>query len=425
MLLVALLLATSGTLVERVDVDVGGIGHTRASAVRRLMSTHTGDALDAETLHRDLARLRATGILYDVEEHTVPGSDGARVELSLKDRWTLLPVFGLRRGGGRTAARIGLSDHNAFGQLFSLYGEVTSNADVPFLGHGPDDRLGSFVYARVPRMFGSRFSPALYWTREFLDYSRFASDARPTFIYERQRHELRFEARYEMTDLFSASAGVAFAHDGFSQSTLSPDAGALPLAGRTVWFVVGAQAGLIEERISLLRGTQLELTAARAVRGVLGSDFTATMLTASLRSFWIPAPGTNLCAQVVARTTTGRSDALLFRAGGLREIRGFPDGFFQGQQLVHGNLELRSDVLRTDLLVPANGQVAAFTDFGWAGSRADGIAGLPYTGPIASAGLGLRWIPIPFARAVGRIDVAMGLYPERRLDISLGGQQFF
>src|SRR5207245_2889743 len=228
--------------------------------------------------------------------------------------------------------------------------------DVPFLSRGPDDRLGSVVYARVPRMFGSRFSPGVYWTREFLDYSRFAPDARPTFIYERQRHELRFETRYEMTDLFSATAGITFARDGFSQSTVSPAPGALPVAGETVWFVVGAQAGLVEEQLSMLRGTQLELTAARAVRGVLGSDFTATLLTASLRSFWIPAPGTNLCAQVVARTTTGQSDALLFRAGGLREIRGFPDGFFQAQQLVHGNLELRSDLLHTDLLVPAIGQ---------------------------------------------------------------------
>jgi hypothetical protein len=44
---------------------------------------------------------------------------------------------------------------------------------------------------------------------------------------------------------------------------------------------------------------------------------------------------------------------------------------------------------------------------------------------VASAGLGLRWIPIPFARAVGRLDVAVGMVPERRVDISLGGQQFF
>src|SRR3982751_6352618 len=107
----------------------GGIGHTRAAAVRRLMTTQEGDELDAETLRRDLARLRSTGIFYDVSEHTVDGPDGKRVELSLKDRWTLLPVVGVRRGGGRTTSRVGFSDHNALGQLVSVYGEISSNAD--------------------------------------------------------------------------------------------------------------------------------------------------------------------------------------------------------------------------------------------------------------------------------------------------------
>ena len=409
MLLLALLLAAAPR-VERVDVDLGGVRHTKANAVRRLMTTRDGTSLDEETLRRDVARLRSTGILYDVEERTVAGADGARVELSLKDRWTLLPLFGLRRGGGRTAARVGLSDHNAFGQLFSLYGEVTSNADVPFLGHGPDDRLGSFVYVRVPRVLGSRFSPGVYWTREFLDYGRFAPGGRPTFVYDRQRHELRFETRYEVTDLFSASAGVTFSRDRFSQSSLSPATGQLPDAGQGTWLVLGAQAGMVEEQLSMLRGTQVEVTGAHAIRGVLGSDLSATSFAATVRSFW---------------TTTGRSDALLFRAGGLREIRGFPDAYFQAQQLVHGNLELRADVLRTNVIVPAIGQVAGFTDLGWVGSRAAAVAGLPYTGPVASAGVGLRWIPIPFARAVGRLDVAVGMVVERRVDISLGGQHFF
>ena len=424
MLLLALLLAAVPR-VERVDVDLGGVRQTKAEAVRRLMTTRDGAPLDEETLRRDVARLRATGILYDVEQRTVAGPDGARVELSLKDRWTLLPLFGLRRGGGRTAARVGLSDHNAFGQLFSLYGEVTSNADVPFFGHGPDDRLGSFVYVRVPRALGTRFTPGVYWTREFLDYGRFAPGGRPTFLYDRQRHELRFEARYEVTDLFSATAGLTLSRDRFSQSSLSPEVGQLPDAGQGTWLVLGAQAGLIEEQLSMLRGTQVEVTGAHAVRGLLGSDLSATSLGATVRSFWVLAPGRNLCAQLVARTTTGRSDALLFRAGGLREIRGFPDAYFQAQQLVHGNLELRADVMRTNVLVPAIGQVAGFTDFGWVGARAAAVAGLPYTGPVASAGVGLRWIPIPFARAVGRLDVAVGMVPERRVDISLGGQQFF
>jgi len=424
MVLLALLIATAPR-VDRVEVDLGGVRHTRASAVRRLMSTRSGVLYDAETLRRDIARLRATGILYDVEEHTVPDGDAARVELSLKDRWTLLPVFGLRRGGGRTAARVGLSDHNAFGQLFSIYGEVTSNADVPFFGNGPEDRLGSYVYVRVPRAAGTRFTPGVYWTREFLDYSRFSADSSPTFIYERQRHELRFDGRYELTDVVSASAGVTFTHDRFSSSSLSPTSGEPPRSADAAWFVIGAQAGTIEEQLSMLRGTQVEVTAARAIAGVLGSDVRATSFTASIRSFHMPAPELNLCAQLIARTTTGRSDALLFRAGGLRELRGFPDAFFQAQQLVHGNLELRADVLRSSFLVPAIGQVAGFADFGWVGSRADAVAGLPYTGPVASAGAGLRWIPIPFARAVARLDVAVGMVPQRRVDISLGGQQFF
>jgi outer membrane protein assembly factor BamA len=424
MLLLALLLAAAPR-VERVDVELSGVRHTKASAVRRLMSTRGGTTLDEETLRRDVARLRSTGILYDVEERTVAGPDGTRVELSLKDRWTLLPVFGLRRGGGRTAARVGVSDHNAFGQLFSLYGELTSNANVPFFGHGPEDRLGSFVYVRVPRAFGSRFTPGISWTREFLDYARYATDGRPTFLYDRQRHELRFETRYEVTDVFSATAGVTLSRDGFSPSPLSPSQGALPDSARGTWLVLGTQLGTVEEQISMLRGTQLEVTVAHAVRGALGGDVSATTVGATLRSFWVPSAGKNLCAQIVARATTGQSDALLFRAGGLREIRGFPDAFFQGQQLVHGNLEMRADVLRTKLLVPAIGQIAGFTDFGWVGSRAAGVAGLPYSGPVASAGVGARWIPIPFARAVGRLDVAVGMYPERRVDVSLGGQQFF
>src|SRR5207237_728326 len=163
-----------------------------------------------------------------------------------------------------------------------------------------------------------------------------------------------------------------------------------------------------------VRGTQLELTVARAVRGLLGSDLSATSFTAALRSFVGLTREVNFCGQLVARATTGRSDALLFRARGLREIRGFPDAYFLAQQLVHANLEVRADVMRTNAPVPAIGQVAGFADLGWVGSRADAVAGLPYSGPVASIGAGLRWIPIPFARAVGRLDVAVGLYPQRK-----------
>jgi outer membrane protein assembly factor BamA len=408
--------------VQGVDVQMGGIGHTRANAIRRLMTTQAGDELDLPTLKRDLARLRSTGIFYDVAEQTVPGPAGKRVELTLKDRWTLLPVLGVRRGGGRTTSRVGLSDHNAFGQLFSVYGEVSSNADIPFVPQKPDDRLGSLVYVRVPRAFGTRLTPMLQWSRDFLDFSSFGS---APHLYDRSRREVRVEARYELTDLFSVTSGIAFQRDQYAASSLSRSPGALPPSVNSTWLSAGAQIGMVQESLSMSEGTQLDLTFSRAQAGVLGSDASVSAAAATLRSWTILGGGTDLGGQLTARATTGTTDAFLFRAGGLREIRGFPDSYFQGRQLVNGNLELRRDVLRTGIGVDAIGQAAAFVDFGWVGDRAGAVAGIPYSGPVASAGLGLRWIPIPFARAVGRIDVAMGLYPERRFDISLGGQQFF
>jgi len=408
--------------VQGVDVQMGGIGLTRANAVRRLMTTRAGDDLDLPTLERDLARLRSTGIFYDVAEHTVPGPEGKRVELTLKDRWTLLPVIGVRRGGGRTTSRVGLSDHNAFGQLFSIYGEVSSNADIPFVPQKPDDRFGSLVYLRVPRAFGTRITPMVQWSRDFLDFSSFGS---APHLYDRSRREVRVDVRYELTDLLSLVSGIAFQRDHYDPSSLSRSPGAIPPSVNSTWLSAGLQIGMVEESLSMSQGTQFDLTFSRAQAGVLGSDASVSAAAATLRSWTILGGGTDLGGQLTARATTGTTDAFLFRAGGLREIRGFPDSYFQGRQLVNGNLELRRDVLRTGIGVDAIGQAAAFVDFGWVGQRANAVAGVPYTGPVASAGIGLRWIPIPFARAVGRIDVAMGLYPERRFDISLGGQQFF
>ena len=71
------------------------------------------------------------------------------------------------------------------------------------------------------------------------------------------------------------------------------------------------------------------------------------------------------------------------------------------------------------------GQIAAFADGGYVGRRSGSIAGLDYEGAILSIGAGVRAIPVPFARAVGRIDVAAGLAPRRTIDVSFSGQQFF
>jgi outer membrane protein assembly factor BamA len=408
---VLILLLLAVPLVTRLDVVLSGAGWTSTEAVRRLVSTHAGEPYDAIELDRDLARLRSLGILYDVSAHL----DGSRVEIDATDRWSLLPLLGVRRGGGRTTTHVGVTDHNAFGKLFTLYGKLTSNADVPFLG---GDRLGSLVYAEVPRVFGTRLTPFLSWTRDFIDFAAFGPGG-PGYVYDRARYALRGELRYELSDNFSLMAGTEGRQDRYRTSVVSRSPGAQPSATDTLSALAGVQVGYIEELISQQRGKELRVLAEVAQSG----ELTATV---EARAYFQPAERHNICILALLQDTSGRSESFLFHAGGLREIRGFVDSYFTGGLMARVNAEWRIDVLQTTLLqMPFIGQLAVFTDGGYVGRRGGAVAGLDYEGPILSGGIGLRGIPVPFAGVVGRIDVATGIVPLRRIDVSFSGQRFF
>lgn len=410
-MIAALVLAVP--LITQIDVVVDGPGWTSDDAVRRLVDTREGELLDQGELDRDLARLRSLGILYDVAARV----DGNRLEIDARDRWSLMPVLGVRRGGGRTTSRVGVTDRNAFGQLFTVYGELTSNADIPFVSKRSSDRVGNWVFVEVPRLFGSKFTPYLSWTRDFLDYAAFGPGG-PGYVYDRARYSLRGELRYELTDLVTLMAGAEGRMDRYRTSDVTHAPGSPPAGLDTISALFGLQLGFIEDFLSQQRGTELRLTGEAAQTGVLSA-------TAQLRAYSTPAEHHNLCLQLVLQGTTGREESYLFRAGGLREIRGFIDAYFAGAMLARVNAEWRVDVLREKVIIPFIGQLAAFVDGGYVGRRGGAIAGLDYEGPILSAGVGLRAIPIPFARAVGRIDIATGLLPGRTIDISFSGQQFF
>ncbi len=398
-------------LVTRLDVVLAGAGWTSAEAVRRLVSTQAGEPYDATELHRDLARLRGLGILYDVSAHL----DGSRVEIEATDRWSLLPVLEFHRGGGRTTTQVGVTDHNAFGKLFTLYGELSSNAEVPFLG---GDRIGSFVYAEIPRVFGTPLTPFLSWRRDFLDFAAF-SPAGPGYVYDRARYAVRGELRYELSHLVSLTAGVEDRKDRYRTSIVSRAPGTEPSATDTVSALAGVQVGYIEELISQQRGTEVRVLTEAAQSGELTT-------TVQARGYFQPAERHNLCLQALLQNTTSRSESFLFHAGGAREIRGFIDSYFTGALMARVNAEWRIDVLRKTLLrMPFIGQLAAFADGGYVGRRGGAVAGLDYDGPILSGGLGLRGIPVPFARVALRIDVAAGIVPQRTVDVSFSAQQFF
>jgi hypothetical protein len=409
--LTALILALP--LVTQLDVVLTGSGWTSPAAVRRLIATREGALLDESELARDLVRLRTFGILYDVSSRV----DGSRVEIAAKDRWSLLPVVGLRHGGGRTTARVGVTDHNAFGQLFTIYGELTSNADLPFVARRLSDRVGNLVYVETPRLFATRLTPFFSWARDFLDFAAF-TDAGPGYVYDRARYLLRGELRYELTAFVSIMLGAEGRLDRYRTSDVTHAPGTPPPANDTQSALAGLTLGYVEDFVSQQRGVEVRLTGEVAASGPLSGTLQA-------RGFFIPSVRHNLCLQLLLQATTGQEESFLFRSGGLREIRGFTDAYFAGALMARANAEWRIDVLHDKVMVPFVGQVAVFTDGGWVAGRAGAVAGLDYEGPILSAGAGVRIIPVPIARALGRVDAAFGLVPRRTFDISFSGQQFF
>jgi hypothetical protein len=276
----------------------------------------------------------------------------------------------------------------------------------------------------VPRIFGTRLGPSLTWAREFLDFASFRSSG-VTYVYDRSRYVLRFETRYELSSLVTLMAGVDSRRDRYRTSVVSPAEGTAPRSGDTTSALAGVQIGYIEHFLSQLRGKELRLVAEASRAGVLGSDFGAVSGSLLARGFFLPAPGHNLCLQLLLQGTSGEEESFFFRAGGLREIRGFTDAYFVGAFMARANAEWRIDMFRADVVFPWVGQLAAFADGGFVGRKEGTIAGVDHRGGILSIGAGIRAIPVPFARAVARIDVATGLVPRRTIDISFSGQQFF
>jgi hypothetical protein len=369
--------------------------------------------------------MRQTQVIYDTVPTIVPTATGPRVQLRVRDKWSPFGFLTFRRGGARTVTRVGLWDSNFLGRLYLVSGELNSNADIPFLAKSSADKVGNVVFAAIPRLAGSRFSPAVLWSREFFDFAAWRPDGSPGLVYDRARIAYRAGTRYDLTNDLTAALTATTYDDQFALNSLSREVGPVPAAGRTTALAAELQLGFVNEDLSRYQGWQINLVGEGSRQGWVGSDFTFLGGGGTLRSFWVPRPGHNLGVLLAGHATSGRTDSHLLRVGGLYEIRGFLDATFLGQRVARTNLEYRIEVLDARWPFHTITQLAAFADGGYVDRRADAVAGLAYQGTVAGAGAGLRVNIVPLVRAVGRVDFAFGLHPLRRFDLALGVQQFF
>lgn len=411
--------------LAEVQVLVSGARRTEPEAVARIMNTRPGEPIHPRTLARDMSRLRATHMLYDMQTRVDETAAGPRLVVEVRDKWSAFIYAGIRRGGARTISRVGLADHNALGRLFKLVGEVNSSADIPFVSRSRGDQWGSAIHASTPRLLGSRLTPGASWVREFFDFASWRRDGTPGVIYDRQRWLYQTALRWDAAETVALTFRATHFFDDHRLAEATVEVGDPPPSLTTTSGGVELQLGEVDESLSRFRGWLLTAQIEGARRGVLATDVSVLGASIGGKGFVVPRAGHNLAMQLVFAGTTGRTDSHLIRVGGLYEIRGFRDSFFVAQRMARANLEYRVEFAQLERPVRAIGQVVAFVDGGWAGARADAVSGLPYTGPVLSAGTGLRCNIVPLARAVGRMDFAFALEPVRRFEIAFGVQQFF
>lgn len=419
---------TNSALPNRVatlEIEVDGSGMTEPESVARLMETKVGGELDPAVLELDLARLRATSVLFDTRVEVEPRPDGEHVTLKASDKWSLVPFLSFKRGGARTTAKLGAWDNDLLGRLITLSAEITSNADVPFLARKSSDRIGHLVFLNVPRVAGLPLTPYVGWSRQYVDFARWNGQGAVVQVYDRARQVVEGSLRWDLRGDLALISGVAWTRDRHTQSSRSPTPGALPIDVDLVAGTLALQWGLIDENLTRFRGHQLTLQLEAAPGGTYGSTYGYATATLDVKQFWIPRERHTLAVRAVLAATSGASDSTLLRAGGQGEIRGFEDSYFVGAQLARTNVEYRVEVGALDVPFRTRWQVVSHVDAGLVRKREGAVAGLDYTGPVLGVGSGVRITIVPIAKSVGRIDAAFGLWPRPAFDIVLGTQQFF
>ena len=109
--LAALALPGVGYAVPVGRIEIEG-ATTKPEAIAALLDTRVGTQFDAGVWERDLRRLRNLDYFYDVEG-TAREIDGKmELHLRLRNKFSTLPVFKFKRGGGSSLITAGLYEIN-------------------------------------------------------------------------------------------------------------------------------------------------------------------------------------------------------------------------------------------------------------------------------------------------------------------------
>lgn len=413
------------------QIELRGLENTRASVLERelrLDGVEAGAQITRSQIEEAVQRVRNMGIFRKVRARLSPAhldadagcehAQPARLELSVDEQWTALPLFNYSQGGGTFRLRLGAYDENFLGRFLSV------GAQYERLG----DTNSAFAWASNPRLFGQRLLGRVSVGQRNRLYHLYEPEGDLSGGFLLRRFLAEAYLRKEWLPWLRSGALIHFDHDDFSLELLGDElrekqrARGLPDTNHALFFGLDAMIGRFNLDNYLIQGARGYLALNHAQAG-LGSTYTFTELSAAFSFFETLPFKSTLGLHLGAGLSRGGEDnpqALHRRyyLGGLDAVRGFQSDRFSGAHFWLASAELRIPSLDSRWLVV---QHIGFID---AAGTAESLGGLAQLSG-ASAGVGLRIIVPKIKDFIVRVDYAFGLYGEAPNPLSMGGGQFF
>ncbi|MBI2069513.1 MAG: BamA/TamA family outer membrane protein [Elusimicrobia bacterium] len=403
---------------------VGGLlingSTTKPEIIGRLLDTKPGASFTPALWSEDLRRLANSGYFYDVQGGSRAAGPGQiHLDLNLKNKFSTIPIFKFKQGGGTSQLTVGLYEVNAFHRLLEIGGQYERmNA-----------KDGGVVWFRHP-YFGlrkNRLGAELYAHTLNLPLLSKKGEPQAHFDNEEIRGHLWLER--EISPRFKTALTLNCYRNGFEADDSTAEQAARNGAflqnnrlnsGRTASLTPGAIWGRLDQDDHLVEGRRLKIQAELADRA-LGSQFEFVKLEAEAAAALVAGERWNLAGQARMGTKSGHEFQHKFYLGGLDTVRGFLDGQFRGEHMWLVNLEARPTILERPLWT-LQGNLFADASKTW---DARGFGAEGFRNPFLSFGAGLRLIVPRIYRAIIRLDAARTQEPLRQWGLSFGLQQFF
>ena len=416
--LAVLTLTGVGSAVPIGRIEIEG-AKTKPEVVAALLDTRVGAQFDAGVWELDLRRLRNLDYFYDVEgtAHEVDGK--MELRLRLRNKFSTLPVFKFKRGGGSSLITAGLYEINFLDRLLEVGGQYERFNGKP----------GYAVWFRHPYLFSRRNRFGTEVVAHTVDLPLLTDRGEEEAYFENKETRWNGRLQRELTESVRVGVELSVYRNDYTRDDATADKTvhndrflrATTLhSGRTVSVTPSVSVGRLDRDRYFVSGHE-GLAQVELAHRALGSSFAFAKGQLGVTGGWRLGERWNFLYQAKLGSKTGREFQHKFYLGGLDTSRGFLDRQFRGEHMWLVNVEARPTLIDKPLWVL---QGAIFTDLAktW-DARNFGFDG--FGRPIVSYGMGARLIFPRVYRAILRLDAARTQSPVKQYGVSLGLQQFF